>query len=93
MVAVFYSYQDSAEFPPEEDGQFTCQSGIIVVNNDQVNARRLREVTFEAVSSELDLLNRLIDVVVDVNPDIIAGWEVQAASWGYLNARATTYGR
>lgn len=90
---MFYSYQDSAEFPPEESGRFTCQSGMIVVENNQVNARRLRGVKFEAVSSELDLLNRLIDVVVDINPDIISGWEVQAASWGYLNTRASTYGR
>ena len=92
VVAVFYSYQDSAEFQPEEDGRFTCQSGMIVVENDQVNARRLRNVKFEAVLSELDLLNRLIDVVVEVNPDVVSGWEVQAASWGYLSARASTYG-
>ncbi|KZT65126.1 hypothetical protein DAEQUDRAFT_677323 [Daedalea quercina L-15889] len=92
VMAVFYSYQDSAEFPPEDNESFTCQNGMIVVENDQVNARRLRDMQFEAVSSELDLLNRLIDVVVDINPDIVSGWEVQAASWGYLSVRANTYG-
>lgn len=93
VVVVFYSYQDSDEFPPEENGRFTCQSRMIVVENDQVNAKRLRDLKFEVVSSELDLINRLIDVVVDINPDIITGWEVQADSWGYLSARASTYGR
>ncbi|KAI0732391.1 hypothetical protein C8Q72DRAFT_874307 [Fomitopsis betulina] len=92
VVVVFYSYQDSDEFPPEENGRFTCQSRMIVVENDQVNAKRLRDLKFEVVSSELDLINRLIDVVVDINPDIITGWEVQADSWGYLSARASTYG-
>ncbi|KAH9835559.1 uncharacterized protein C8Q71DRAFT_709525 [Rhodofomes roseus] len=88
VVAVFYSYQDSVE----DNGSFACQTGMIVVENDQVSTRRLRGVQFEMVSSELDLLNRLIDTVLDVNPDIVSGWEVQAASWGYLSARANMYG-
>lgn len=41
---------------------------------------------------ELDLINRIIDVVRELDPDIIVGWDVQTASWGYLNARANTYG-
>lgn len=49
-------------------------------------------MAFEVVPSELDLLNRLIDVIVEIDPDILAGWEVQAASWGYLSARANIYG-
>ncbi|KAH9937686.1 uncharacterized protein B0H18DRAFT_1081794 [Fomitopsis serialis] len=94
VAVVFFSYQDSAEFPSGENGTFSCQHGMIVVENDQVNARRLRDLQpeFEMVNSELDLLNRLIDMVVDVNPDILSGWEVQAASWGYLSARANVYG-
>ena len=38
------------------------------------------------------MINRLIDVVNELDPDIVTGWEVQAASWGYLSARASTYG-
>jgi DNA polymerase zeta len=30
--------------------------------------------------------------VVDLDPDIIAGWEIQNSSWGYLGARGSQYG-
>jgi DNA polymerase zeta len=44
------------------------------------------------VSTELDLLNHVADIVVDLDPDILVGWEIQTASWGYLNARGRQYG-
>jgi DNA polymerase zeta len=46
----------------------------------------------EVVSTELDLLNVLIDIVRDCDPDILAGWQVQTASWGYIEARCQTIG-
>ena len=42
--------------------------------------------------NELDLFNRLIDLIIEIDPDILTGWEVQAGSWGYLEARGQTYG-
>ena len=38
--------------------------------------------------SELDLINRLTDIVRDYDPDILAGYEVQSSSWGYIIERA-----
>ncbi|KAI0963568.1 hypothetical protein AcW1_000610 [Taiwanofungus camphoratus] len=92
IVAVFYSFRDSDVDYSDGDGAFVCDSGIIVVENAQFDMHRLRSTSFETVPTELDLLNRLVDVVVDIDPDVIVGWEVQAASWGYLSARADTYG-
>ena len=46
----------------------------------------------EILTDELDLLNRLIDITIEIDPDILTGWEVQAGSWGYLQARGQTYG-
>lgn len=86
---MFYSFQITDHDPGDA---FVCDSGIIAVDCDQVNPRRLRSVKAEFVSSELELFNRLIDVICDLDPDIICGWEVQAASWGYLNARGRTFG-
>ena len=63
------------------------------MQSEQFSQRRLRNLKAEFVNSELDLLNRVIDVIVDFDPDIISGWEVQAASWGYLSARGRSYGR
>ncbi len=62
------------------------------MQSDQFSQRRLRSVKADFVDSELDLLNRVIDVILDFDPDIVSGWEVQAASWGYLGARGRTYG-
>ncbi|CAG8373414.1 unnamed protein product [Penicillium salamii] len=38
--------------------------------------------------SELDLINRLVDLVRYHDPDVITGYEVHNASWGYVIERA-----
>ncbi|KZT02722.1 uncharacterized protein LAESUDRAFT_399797 [Laetiporus sulphureus 93-53] len=92
VLAIFYAYQDSADIADRGSAGFACETGMIVVEGDQVNPRRLQSVRMDAVNSELDLLNHLIDLVWALDPDIVVGWEVQSASWGYLSARASTYG-
>ncbi|CAG7964298.1 unnamed protein product [Penicillium nalgiovense] len=42
----------------------------------------------EREPTELDLINRLIDIVRYYDPDIITGYEVHNASWGYVIERA-----
>ncbi|GBE80756.1 DNA polymerase zeta catalytic subunit [Sparassis crispa] len=91
VVAVFYSYQD-ADTDTNGNEAFSCQRGIIAVEHNQLNPRRLREFPLEIASNELDLLNRFVDIVGEIDPDIVVGWEVQAASWGYLSARGQSYG-
>ncbi|KAF9015170.1 hypothetical protein BDQ17DRAFT_1403881 [Cyathus striatus] len=34
----------------------------------------------------------LIDVVLELDPDIIVGWEIECCSWGYFAARSACYG-
>jgi DNA polymerase zeta len=68
------------------------RKGTIAVKGGSSNARRLRGEQIDEVEDELELLNRLIDVVNDLDPDIVAGWELQKASWGYISARAYNYG-
>lgn len=45
-------------------------------------------IDVEHEPSELDLINRLVDVVRYHDPDIITGYEVHSASWGYVIERA-----
>lgn len=45
------------------------------------------------MSEEIDLINRVVDVVIDLDPDIITGWDIELSSWGYLDSRAETYGK
>lgn len=42
----------------------------------------------EQEPTELDLINRLVDIVREHDPDIISGYEVQNGSWGYVIERA-----
>ncbi|KAJ5970642.1 C4-type zinc-finger of DNA polymerase delta [Penicillium vulpinum] len=45
-------------------------------------------IDVEREPTELDLINRLIDIVRYYDPDIITGYEVHNASWGYVIERA-----
>jgi DNA polymerase zeta len=68
------------------------ERGILAVNNAQLDPCRIRDLPLEIVTDELELLNRMVDLVVEFDPDIIVGWDVQSASWGYVNARGNHYG-
>lgn len=42
------------------------------------------------VESELKLIEKLIEIIQYWDPDILAGYEIELSSWGYLIARAQT---
>jgi len=48
----------------------------------------LRGATILEEDCELDLINRLTNIVRERDPDILAGYEVQSSSWGYVIERA-----
>jgi DNA polymerase zeta len=81
---VFYAFQ---KFETE-----CARKGAIIVSSEYLNNSRIRCIPFEEVSSELEALNLLVDIVVELDPDIVTGWEVQRGSWGYVNSRAALYG-
>ncbi|KAJ3734863.1 hypothetical protein DFJ43DRAFT_1130593 [Lentinula guzmanii] len=84
LVALFYTFQNV------EDGPLIdC---VACVDSTQVNAARLPGIALQTFSSELDLINSFVDIVIDLDPDIITGWDVQNSSWGYLAARARSFG-
>lgn len=64
----------------------------MAVNLEPIYANRLREFSIEYSDNELDLIHEIIDAVTELDPDIIAGWEIQKGSWGYLEARAKFWG-
>ncbi|KAF8516147.1 hypothetical protein BU17DRAFT_92979 [Hysterangium stoloniferum] len=87
---VFYSFQNQ---DVTEISSFKLRTGIIFVTSQGFDVRMAHGAQdVSAVSCELDLINSLIDLVLELDPDIVAGWEVQAASWGYLEARGRTFG-
>jgi DNA polymerase zeta len=92
IAAVFWSFQDPVDELADNAQQKARRTGIIVVENKQLHPSRLRDFIVGVVDTELELLNEVVDVVMDLDPDIVIGWEVQAASWGYLSARGRQYG-
>lgn len=65
--------------------------GMIFQGEDDVPetkiVRALR-IDVEHQPSELDLINRVVDIARSCDPDIITGYEVHNNSWGYLIERA-----
>lgn len=57
-------------------------------DSDISHIRFSNEVTIDEEESELDLINRLTDIVREFDPDILAGYELQSSSWGYVIERA-----
>lgn len=51
------------------------------------------DIVPEEAESEIELLHLVVDKVRMFDPDILSGWEVQSASWGYLSWRMQVYGR
>ncbi|KAG2366540.1 hypothetical protein BDR07DRAFT_1395782 [Suillus spraguei] len=86
IVAIFFALGD------DDIHSVFHERGILAVKNAQLDPRRIRDFPLEIVADELELLNRIVDIVVEFDPDIIVGWDVQSASWGYLNARGNHYG-
>lgn len=73
-------------------GGESIQTGLLVVDTPQLDPRRLRDFKCEQADNELDLLNMIVDTVVELDPDIVTGWEIQKGSWGYVAARGQSYG-
>ena len=85
VLAIFYAHHVS--------GEELIQAGALTVQSRQLDQKRLRKIKIETLETELDLLNRLIDLILELDPDILTGWDVQLSSWGYLEARSNTHGK
>lgn len=65
--------------------------GIIALSTVGGLAHRIAQhsnADVEEQESELDVINRMVDVVREHDPDIITGYEVHGGSWGYMIERA-----
>jgi DNA polymerase zeta len=88
LAAIFYSFQDSDVEPTSSN----LRKGVIIIGSAPLDSRALRDIPSQVVATELDLLNTVVDLVLDLDPDVVSGWEIQSSSWGYLGARGKQYG-
>ncbi len=65
--------------------------GVLALSEQGGLARRIAQQTnveVEEESTELDMINRMVDIVRFHDPDILTGYEVHGGSWGYIIERA-----
>ncbi|KAF1958896.1 hypothetical protein CC80DRAFT_533856 [Byssothecium circinans] len=65
--------------------------GVLCLSEEDGIAQRIAKqvpVEVEYEEDELDIINRLVDIVRHFDPDILTGYEVHNSSWGYLIERA-----
>jgi DNA polymerase zeta len=65
--------------------------GIVVLSDEDGYAKRIAKQTsveVEYEEDELDVINTLVDIVREFDPDILTGYEVHNGSWGFLIERA-----
>lgn len=67
------------------------RAGILCFSEEDGIAMRIAKqvpIEVEYEEDELDLINRVVDIVRQFDPDILTGYEVHNSSWGYLIERA-----
>ncbi|GAB7324971.1 hypothetical protein MBLNU13_g08776t1 [Cladosporium sp. NU13] len=79
----------------EEQLDEDTKVGVVVLTDpkDDTLVERIRRIVGNNVQideedDELDLFNRMVDIVRSHDPDILTGYEVHNSSWGYLIERA-----
>lgn len=65
-------------------------SGVVTVGvyHDIKRIQRSCNVEVQVENSETDLINALVYIVREFDPDILCGYEVHSSSWGYIIGRA-----
>lgn len=65
--------------------------GIVALSDGDVSSRKISQQIVAEVdeeSNELDLINRIVEIIRDHDPDILTGYEIHGSSWGYMIERA-----
>ncbi|KAF2823451.1 DNA polymeras-like protein zeta catalytic subunit [Ophiobolus disseminans] len=86
VQCIFYSIQGEENATTDRP-----RLGILCLSEEDGIAKRIAKqvpVEVEYEEDELDLINRIVDIVRQFDPDILAGYEVHNSSWGYLIERA-----
>lgn len=91
ICCVFWCLQSDDEELEVNGVNAGTHVGILALSEDGGLAQRIAQqypIEVEEESTELDLINRLVDIVRLHDPDILTGYEVHGGSWGYLIERS-----
>lgn len=89
ISAIFFCIQETDPF---NEGGKTCYSSGCLMVSDHIASDRfmpgMEGFQIELCADEQALLDRLIDSVIALDPDILLGYEIHNGSWGYIIERA-----
>ncbi|KAF8419727.1 hypothetical protein EV426DRAFT_614503 [Tirmania nivea] len=91
IACIFWCIQSNNEQLKSNGIKEGYHVGILVLAEQESLVKKLRRmvgVVVEEENSELDLITRLVDIVRDLDPDILTGYEIHNSSWGYIIERA-----
>ena len=91
IACIFWCLQANDQNSLPLDLQERNPVGMLVLSDSEDRTRQMSHATtmrVEVEDNELDLINRVIDLVRAYDPDILTGFEVHGGSWGYLIERA-----
>lgn len=91
IACVFWCLQSDDEDLEVNGFNEGTHVGILALSDKGGLARKISQQTtveVEEESTELDLINRMVDIVRRYDPDILTGYEVHGGSWGYMIERA-----
>lgn len=91
IACVFWCLQSDDEDLEVNGVNEGTHVGILAVSGGGGLARKISQQTNVEVGeewTELDLINRVVDIVRHYDPDILTGYEVHGGSWGYIIERA-----
>jgi len=91
IACIFWCIQSNNEQLKSNGIKEGYHVGILVLSEQESlveGIRRMIGVTVEEENSELDLITRLVDIVRNLDPDILTGYEIHNSSWGYIIERA-----
>ena len=89
VACIFWCIKGDDELTHDSKEEFI--SGILVLADSKEATNQASQEAGLGVEwwlNELDLMNRIVDIVREFDPDILTGYEVHNGSWGYLIERA-----
>jgi len=91
IASVFWCLQSEDEDLEVNGMNEGTHVGVLALAEEAPLAHQISQQTtveVEEEASELDLINRMVDIVRGYDPDILTGYEVHNGSWGYMIERA-----
>lgn len=86
VLAAFWGYQ--SEYISEDSIEGCIFVSKTIDEQKKISSALSKMLITRFVSTEVDLIDELINTVLDYDPDILSGYEINSTSWGYIIQRS-----